>query len=425
MKYLHLFLCLFLLSCQKEDVPLAVATKIDQVYSEAKTILPTNPEKADQLARSGFKLAKDNHYLKGEADGLFLLGGISSDQGSYASAVKYYAQSLRIRQELKDHQGLAKLYYSLGNAYQYCRLYTDAEQYFNTGLRISQQLPDKQMQATIERALGLLYQQQEEYEKAGKHYQKSLALFESLKSEYTAYLYNDLAVIKEMYPNPDYKAILSLYQKALLVSKQKNSEIDIGLALLNMGRMYVELKDTSKALSYMRDSKNYFRRNAEYTTLALQGEAEILLSMGRVQEAKNVFSEAEKLIPSLVGVQKQKGVELYKFAQTLYATNPDKLRSIKEKESALVNELKQVQQSIQIEQLTEKDQLHQVKRDSLQQTIERMEVAKNRFYWAIAVIITMLVVAIWLFIKYYKLTHLFHEFIIARDPVLRHFDKPW
>jgi len=147
--------------------------------------------------------------------------------------------------------------------------------------------------------------------------------------------------------------------------------------------------------------------------------------MGKVQEAKNVFSEAEKLIPSLVGVQKQKGVELYKFAQTLYATSPDKLQSIKEKESALVNELKQVQQSIQIEQLTEKDQLHQVKRDSLQQTIERMEVAENRFYWAIAVIITLLVVAICCFIKYYKLTHLFHEFIIARDPVLRHFDKPW
>jgi len=82
--------------------------------------------------------------------------------------------------------------------------------------------------------------------------------------------------------------------------------------------------------------------------------------MGRVSEAKNVFSEAEKLIPSLVGVQKQRGVELYKFAQTLYATSPDKLRSLKEKESALVNELKQVQQSIQIEQLTQQAQLHQI-----------------------------------------------------------------
>jgi|GEM_PF-2355298 len=425
MKYLHLFLCLFLLSCQKEDVPLNVATKIDQLYSEAKTIQQTNPEKAQQLAGSGLKLAKDNHYIKGEADGLFLLGTTSSYQGAYGAAVKYFVQALPIRQELKDHKGLAQVYNALGTAYQYCLLYTDAEEYFNTGLQISQQLPDKEMQAKMERSLGLLYQQQEQYEKAGKHFEKSLALFQSLKSKYTGYLYNDLAIVKEMYPNPDYRGILSLYQNVFLVSKQQNDQIGVGLALLNSGRMYTELKDTGKALSYMRDSKNYFKGNAKHTVLALQGEAEILLSMGKVQEAKNIVSEAEELIPALVGVQKQRGVELYRFAQTLYATNPDKLQSLKEKESALVNELKQVQQSIQIEQLTEQAQLHRVKRDSLQQTIGRMEVAENRFYWAMAVIITLLVVAIWLFIKYYKLTHLFHEFIIARDPVLRHFDKPW
>jgi len=53
-----------------------------------------------------------------------------------------------------------------------------------------------------------------------------------------------------------------------------------------------------------------------------------------------------------------------------------------------------------------------------------MKVVDNWFYRAMAFIITMLFAAVFLFVKYYKRSWLYLDFMLARDPVLRHFDQP-
>lgn len=408
-------------ACTKDDTDTFVTTKVNQSCSDAKKMTETDPLQAEKLATAALHLAEQNRYEKGRADALYVLGIANMYQGKHGIATDYYIKAIKLQKQAGDQQGLAKTYNALGVSYQYCKLYQNAEEALKKGQEIAEAIKDTETKAKISRALGVLYEEQGNYLEAADYYKTSLELFQEIQSSYTGHLYNDMAVVQEMYPNPDYKTILQLYQQTLEIRKKQNSQVGIGLALLNIGRMYVKLNELHKALEYMQQSKAYFKEDPANRVLALNGEAEIWLEMNEIQTAKSVLKEAESLFPLLQGTQKEKGIGVCQLGKTLYATSPVEFQKYKEKEATLENQLKEARQSITIDQLKEQSKAYQVETFFLKDAIDEVQKTKNTLMVALGIIVVLLLFCIYMLVRYRKLLKLFKEYVLGRDDVLGRF----
>ncbi len=418
MKYLLVFLCVLLFSCRKEDANLTL--KVDQACAEAKSVMPENPGKAQEIANSALRMAEQNDYKKGVADALATLGMACFSQGQYGMSTEYYIKGVQIRQQLGDQKGLAQLYYLLGIAYQNCLLYRYGEEALQNGLEIQEQ--DTESKAKINRALGAIYKREDKYQLAEQHYKVSLALFQSVHSSYTGFVYNDLAILKELGSESDYTSALELYQKAFSVKKKYGLQgTDLGRTVLNIGRMYFRLDDTKQALVYINQAKEYCKNNPEDLISVLNEEAEILLNISRAKEAKQVLSKAELFIPSLVGIQKQDAIQTYKLSQVAYGSDSDKLRTFRKKEAQVEAEVRELKKSANIEQLEEKTKAYHIKTVTLEDIIYQLKQTKNQLYWAMAGIFALLILLLYSFLKYRRLFRLFREYVKGRDKVMNTF----
>ena len=141
------------------------------------------------------------------------IGYIYDDQGKVVKALDYYHKSLRIREDIKDDNGVAE---SLNN-------------------------------------IGVIYVNQGEWDFALDYYLKSLAIKEPIgdKKSVATSLNNIAAVYRKQGNNPS--AIL-YYKRSLEIREELGDKRGIAISLNNIGTVYNNMNRLDTALSYFKSS---------------------------------------------------------------------------------------------------------------------------------------------------------------------------
>ena len=95
-------------------------------------------------------------------------------------ALEYYLRSLKIKEEIKDVNGIGISYNNLGGVYSFLGDYEKALEYFNKSLDLRKQTNDKQGMSIALNNLGTTYYKIKDYSKAEEYCLKSLELAQEI-----------------------------------------------------------------------------------------------------------------------------------------------------------------------------------------------------------------------------------------------------
>ncbi len=135
---------------------------------------------ARALAQESLAIKRELGDLQGIASSLSNLGTLALSQGDYAAARPFYQESLDIERSLGNRQGITASLIGLGNVALEQGDYTAARALFQESLAIKRELGDKRGVATSLVGLGSVAFLQGDYESARALYAESLALRRNL-----------------------------------------------------------------------------------------------------------------------------------------------------------------------------------------------------------------------------------------------------
>jgi tetratricopeptide (TPR) repeat protein len=101
-------------------------------------------------------------------------------QSGVQKALEYYLRSLKIKEEIKDQNGIGISYNNLGGVYSFLGDYEKALEYFNKSLDLRKQSNDKQGMSIALNNIGSTYFKKKDFIKAEEFCLKSLALAQEI-----------------------------------------------------------------------------------------------------------------------------------------------------------------------------------------------------------------------------------------------------
>jgi len=135
---------------------------------------------AEELYRESLNIKRNLEDKQGIAATLHQLGIIHQLRGGHAEAEELYRESLDISRDLEDKQGIAATLHQLGIIHQLRGEHAEAEELYRESLNIKRNLEDKQGIAATLHRLGMLYEEQGKHEEALKNYFDSFKIFSQL-----------------------------------------------------------------------------------------------------------------------------------------------------------------------------------------------------------------------------------------------------
>ena len=248
--------------------------------------------KALEYYHKSLKIQEEIMDKNGIASSLNNIGVIYNNQGDIHKALEYYHKSLKIKEEIKDKDGIASSLNNIGYIYMNQGDILKALEYYHKCLKIKEEINDKNGIASSLNNIGLIYKIQGDIPKALECYNKSLKIREEIKDKNG--IATSLINIGVVFDNQgSAKALgtferdsllaksLEYYQKSLKIEEEINDKNGIaitsigngkyycpmhcegdkvydkagdcpvcGMDLINIGGIYKDLGDISKALEY-------------------------------------------------------------------------------------------------------------------------------------------------------------------------------
>jgi len=315
-------------------------------------------------------IAEDKKVI--EAEKLFMQANSSrgkSDKTFFENAIKEYAESISIYNELKDVFMLAQINSVIGQMYSELNDYEKSLRYHSIALSEYKKGGYLRGEATELSNLGTLYDLLNEKEKALFYNQKALSIYTSLgdkKSQIIlknniGYGYDSLARKNEA---------LRYYLECLDDIDKTNLEALKGTILSNVGVLYGDLGDTTNALISHTEALKIYSKNGlkREKAITLSNVGVIYDNLGEKEEALKRYDEAISLfeeVGSTIGKakaevnkavifvqQKQldKAKELYETALEVFkkANNKNGEGSVLTKMAELYVELNEYNKAIEI-----------------------------------------------------------------------------
>jgi len=209
----------------------------------------TQPDSAFYFAQLQYDFAHKKGKKKDMANALHTQGASFYLQGDYANAIAYYTQSLKIRKEIEDKQGIASSLNNIAMIYQKQGDHANAIAYYMQCLKIDEESGDKQSIATSLNNIGVIYRKQGDYTEAIEYYTQSLKIKEELGDEAgIASSLNNIGVV--YYNQGDYAKAIEYYTQSLKIKEKLGDEAGISGSLNNIGVVYDDQGDRAKAIEY-------------------------------------------------------------------------------------------------------------------------------------------------------------------------------
>jgi predicted ATPase len=233
---------------------------------------------------------------QGIASSLENLGMVAWRQSDYAQARALHEQSLALRRELGDAQGSASSLYSLGAAMAEQGEYAAAEVVHQESLAIRRELGDKQGVAGSLNALGMLAWELGDDASAAPLHAESLALVRELGDQKgIANSLNNLGNLADA--RGDYEDAERLHQESLAIMRELDDRQGIAASLNNLGRIAHERGHYAEAQALLEESLTRSSSiGARYQVAeSLEGLASLAASLGDAARAARLYGAAASL----------------------------------------------------------------------------------------------------------------------------------
>ena len=168
--------------------------------------------------------------------------------GQYEKAIAYHQQSLEIKEEIGDRQGMASSLCGLGNCYYVLGQYEKAIAFYQQYHDISEEIGDRRGVASSLGNLGLCYENLGQYEKAIAHHQQSHDIDEEMGNRQG--VANYLCGLGNCYKNlGQYEKAIALYQQFHDISEEIGFRQGVANSLCGLGNCYKDLGQYEKAIA--------------------------------------------------------------------------------------------------------------------------------------------------------------------------------
>lgn len=366
-----------------------------------------NPNKAWNYGLQALNKSQKESLKKEEAQAWNDLGILLYDKSEFDSALTFYNNSLTIREELKDVEGIAAVYNKIGIIHQTRRNINSAIEFAIKALAIYDTLNKPAHQAHCLNNIGVLYFNSKMFAKSKQYHLRALEMRRSIKNNYlvgssyvnlanlsaqmldtiNTYLYYDSAitVLKQYENSAGYSSALNNYGTYLLLNgkarkalpiieeslqlRLKNgNKVEITSSEAQLGDCYLKLNMPKKAKPYL------FSAKAKATELNLQHHKEnIYAFLSTYYEYKN------QLDSSMYYLQAS-----YRVKDSILNEN------LNEKLSEMAVKYEAEKKELQIENLSKENEI----------TALKVEQSETRFLWTLIGFIGLATLAVLAFFQF-------------------------
>jgi len=233
---------------------------------------------------------------EGVASSLHNLGLITWSQGEYGAAHSLLEESLTIFRELKDMRGVAGSVHCLGVIAREQGEYERARLLLEESLAISRQINHKDIIATSLVNLGSVAFRQMEYETAHSLYEEGLAIFRELGDKRRiAGSLDSLGEAIRAQGKPELAR--SLFEESLAIFQELDDRRGIAIALCDLGALSEDQGNYEQAHSLQAQSLAIFRELGDRKAMIerLEEMARLATALGQLERAARLWGAGESL----------------------------------------------------------------------------------------------------------------------------------
>jgi two-component system, sensor histidine kinase and response regulator len=217
------------------------------LYRISASYRSSDPKLALAYAKEAAPLAKKASNLKLLGSIMSITGTSYYSLGDYDNALVFCFTALRIREGIKDINGLTSSYNNIANIYNVKKDYNKALTYYNKALTLSNQHKNLSVFSSTLINIGNLYLSLDKYDQALAYYQKSLLIKEKLgEREGLIICYINLGLVYTGKKN--YALSIHYFNKALPIAEEIGNVIDIIYALRGKAEAHLKTKQYTKAI---------------------------------------------------------------------------------------------------------------------------------------------------------------------------------
>ncbi len=233
---------------------------------------------------------------KGRADALNGAGSLARMQSEYGQARSLYEESLEIKRELGDRQGIAGSLNNLGLLALSQGDTRSAEMLYQEALSINRELGNRAGEAINLNNLGEVASDQADYAAARSWYEESLGIERELGNQngIAASLINLGIVASEQ---GDYAVARSWYEESLAINRELGDRRGIAIALGTLGTVACSLGDYALARSFLEESLTIHRELGDRRGVAhfLGNLGAVTIEQGDYDSARSFLEESLKI----------------------------------------------------------------------------------------------------------------------------------
>lgn len=247
-------------------------------------------------SEKALKISKKYDYQSGMARAYFSLGNAYTYDGHNTTGLEMYRKALKIYLTNKNYNSVADCYLNIGATYDDMSDYGNALDYYYRSLQVARKLNRTDLFADCNRNIGIVEYSIGDYPKSLKSLYNSLKYYEKLKSRLSiADVYNCLGNVYS--EQGDKKTALNMYSTSLKIARELDEKESIGNAYVNIGTVYKDLGKYDKAVEMCRLSIKTYTEISNQTglTLAYNSIADAYYHQGNYEEALRMSNESLKL----------------------------------------------------------------------------------------------------------------------------------
>ncbi|GAB5409151.1 MAG: ATP-binding protein [Balneolaceae bacterium] len=317
------------------------SARVDLLITKIREFRFSNPELSKIYADTALELSIELNLKPREAEVLNQLGIIASVQGDSPTALEFFLDVLRVREEIGDISGIARIQNNLGILYKNLEDYDRSLQFHLKSLENKKILNDSLGIARSLNNIGEIYQQQRNTNEAKLYFEESLTYMLILDyREGLAAVYNNLGEVFKL--EEELGRAIEFHELSLEIEKELGNASGIGFSYLNIASLFLQVNQPDVAIANYLESINYFVQVNDLNGLrnAYKDIATTYADLENFQKSLEYFQLYTSIKDSIVTVESnQKIAEL----QAEFETEKQK------QEINLLNE-KALLQEIQLQQ---------------------------------------------------------------------------
>jgi adenylate cyclase len=271
---------------------------VNQLLKKSRETLGTSPDSTIGLAMQAKEIAEKIDYQQGKALSLKNIGLGYYYQGKYLETLDYWTQSLAMYETLKDETGIANLLSNIGAVYSDQGDDVKALDYALRSLSIAEKLGDKLRILSALNLVGNIYSSKDQTkDKALEYLLRALPLCKEIGNT------ESLGVISEnigqlYFERKDYTKALEYYKKAIEVL---GDNANAPFAYNGIGKTYLKQGNIDEALKYHNQALTLAEKLDVKIRMveALQGIADVYSAKSDFKTAINYYTQAETLANEL------------------------------------------------------------------------------------------------------------------------------